>query len=416
MPFPANATIVVGAGVAGLSTALHLARRGFPVTVLDGMPLASGASFGNSGFLVSETAMPAALPGMYRKVPGWLLDPGGPLVVKRRYLATAAPFLLRWLKASRLAQVHKGSDALRAIHQPCFDEWRRLVGDAAYADLIRRRGQVYVWEGAGPHPTPVEDELRARHGVEARDMPLAELRETFPGISPTIGRALFIPKNGCTVNPGRLLLALADAALAAGATLAHERVLAMWPDARGGWRVMTSASATRRCANLVVAAGAWSADLLRPLGVHIPLESERGYHVMLPQPSVTFDYPILHKTGFFGVNSMEHGLRLGGTVEFAGLEAPADPSRCELLVRQAKVLFPGIEHGEPRFWMGHRPSTPDTVPVIGPVAGHAGLFACFGHGHSGLTGGPASARLVAELVAGDTPHIDPAPYRADRFD
>ncbi|RYD73406.1 MAG: FAD-dependent oxidoreductase, partial [Verrucomicrobiaceae bacterium] len=155
-------TVVVGAGVVGLAIGTQLARRGVGVAVLDELPPASGASYGNSGFLVSHTAMPMALPGMYRKVPSWLMDPEGPLRIRPSYIAKALPFIRGWLWSSRKSQVLASSDAMKRIHRPTFEEWKELVGPKIYDSLIRRNGQVYLWEGKGPTSTPVEDELRAR--------------------------------------------------------------------------------------------------------------------------------------------------------------------------------------------------------------------------------------------------------------
>jgi D-amino-acid dehydrogenase len=162
-------------------------------------------------------------------------------------------------------------------------------------------------------------------------------------------------------------------------------------------------------------AGAWSNRLLQPLGLGVPLESERGYHAILPNPSIELDYPILHKSGMFGVNSMEMGLRLAGTVEIAGLTAPPTERRAHHLVTQARQIFPNIEFSAPHFWLGHRPSLPDSLPVIGPFRGWPGLYACFGHGHAGLTGGPASGHLVAQMINREKPDIPPEPYLPDRF-
>lgn len=407
-------TVVVGAGVVGLCIGTHLARRGVRVSIFDELPPASGASYGNSGFLVADTAMPMALPGMYRQVPAWLADPEGPLRVRPGYLPSAAPFLVNWLKSSRKSQVLASSDAMRKLHQPTFEEWKSLVGPQVYDALIRRTGQVYLWENDGESSTPVEDELRERHGVQVQPLTADEIHEIYPGITPTVRRAFVIPGNGHTTNPGRLCVALLQAFLDAGGTIMHERVQKIWANV-GGWRLMTTSGQTREAKRVVVAAGAWSHRLLEPLGIDVPLESERGYHVVLPDPSVELAMPILHKTGFFGINSMEMGLRLAGTVEISGLEAAPDQRRCEVLVRKARRLFPGLRHGEPRMWMGHRPSVPDTVPVIGPVPGHAGLYTCFGHGHCGLTAGPASAKLVVQQMLGEQVGFDAKPYSIERF-
>ena len=411
-----NSVIVIGAGVVGLSVAVHLQRRGFDVLVLDELPAGEGASYGNSGFLVADTAMPISLPGMLRKVPGWLMDPFGPIALKVGYLPKVAPWLLKFIAAGKLSQVHASSTALRELHRRTFDAWQDLVGPNVMQDLVRRDGQVYVWDQPDASPTAgIEDELRRRLGIEFEVLDQGQLRQFFPGISRTANKGLLIPGNGHTINPGRLVKTLAERFQRDGGVVSQERVLKISPGEGGGWRLMTHLS-SRFAPRLVIAAGAWSARLLAQLGIRIPLETERGYHAILPNPSVRLAMPILHKTGNFGVNSMEMGLRLSGTVEFAGLDAPPDERRGQMLVQQARQLFPAIEHDEPILWMGHRPSTPDSLPVIGSFSWQKGLYACFGHGHAGLTGGPASGMLAAQLVAGEKPDFPPDPYSPARFD
>jgi glycine/D-amino acid oxidase-like deaminating enzyme len=167
---------------------------------------------------------------------------------------------------------------------------------------------------------------------------------------------------------------------------------------------------------VVVAGGAWSGRLLAPLGIKLPLETERGYHAMLPDHNLRLPIPISYKSRGFGITPMEHGLRIAGTVEIGGLEAPPNEQRARMLIEHARRLFPELKHGEPRLWMGHRPSTPDSLPILGETSGRTGLYLAFGHGHFGMTGGPPSAHIVASLVLGRPPKIDPKPFSPARFD
>jgi glycine/D-amino acid oxidase-like deaminating enzyme len=178
--------------------------------------------------------------------------------------------------------------------------------------------------------------------------------------------------------------------------------------------VMTN-TANRSTDHLVVATGAWSRQLLDPLGVKVALETERGYHAMLFDPEVTLSLPITNKTRAFGLTPMEDGLRVAGTVEISGLEAPPNEQRAKILVQHAKRMFPGLRAEKVRYWMGYRPSTPDTLPILGEAAGRPGLHIVFGHGHFGMTGGPPSGRLVSRLILGQPLGLDPAPYAAQRF-
>jgi glycine/D-amino acid oxidase-like deaminating enzyme len=407
--------IVVGAGAVGLSAAIQLRRRGFSVEVIDEGQPGGGASYGNSGMLVADTAIPTSQPGMLWKVPGWLADPLGPLTVNARYLPKALPWLWKYLRAGTRGHVLYAASALRALHGTTFEGWLENVGAGVMGRMTRRDGQVYLWEGLneGP-PRGLEDEVRSLLGVEAEAIGEDQIRQFYPGISRHASHGLLIRGNGHTIDPGGLVRALAEQFRSEGGELIHERVLRLWRDPNGRWALMTNLE-NHATDVVVVAAGAWSLRLLAPLGVRIPLESERGYHAMLGNPSVRLAMPILNKTGYFGISSMAQGLRVSGTVEIAGLDAPPTLSRAENLVTQVKRLFPKLESDAPVYWMGHRPSTPDGLPAIGAVDGLPGLYTCFGHGHSGLTAAPASGKMLAQLVAGEKPEIDPWPYSPNRF-
>ncbi|MHC2106624.1 NAD(P)/FAD-dependent oxidoreductase [Methylobacterium sp. CM6246] len=410
-----NNAIVLGAGVVGLSTALYLRRVGRDVTVIDPLPPGGGASYGNAGMISADTASPIAMPGMLRQVPGWLRDKKGPLVVHPSYLPTALPWLMRWIKEGRIERVLAISDALRALHKDAFACWQDLIGPQVFGELVRRTGQIQVWDGEGESAgAGVERQIRERHGIEAQMLGADDLQQMVPGISRAVRRALLVPGNGYTISPARLIGALADRLRAEGGTIVAERALKLIPREGGGFTVWTNV-ANRAGADVVVAGGAWSKALLDPLGVRVPLETERGYHAMLPTPSIEPRYTISYKSRGFGVTPMVGGLRAAGTVEFAGLDAPPDETRARILAEHARALFPGLTHGEPQLWLGFRPSLPDTLPVLGPVPQQPGLHLAFGHGHYGMTAGPPSGRLVATLMAQRAAPIDPAPYAVGRF-
>ncbi|MBL8289362.1 MAG: FAD-dependent oxidoreductase [Rubrivivax sp.] len=405
--------VVLGAGVAGLCAALYLQRSGQRVLVIDAQPPASGTSYGNAGLISKDTAVPIALPGMMRKVPRWLTDREGPLRVSPSYMPAATPWLWRWIQAGQMSHVLRISDAMRALHKDALDCWRELLGAEDYDDLIRPVGQVRIWEGEGAG-AQIELDICRRHGIEHRQLDQAAIRDLYPEIAPDITQGLLIPGNAYTVNPQRLVRTLARKLAEAGGQVLTERVVKIIPREGGGYRLMNNV-ANHHVRRVVVSAGAWSTELLAPLGVAIPLETERGYHAMMPSPNLKLKVPMSVKNRGFGLTSMEEGLRAAGTVEIAGLQAPPDERRAEVLVRHARRIFPKLQTGEPAYWLGHRPSSPDSLPFIGPVPGHEGLYLCLGHGHFGMTGGPPSGRLLSRLVSGQAPGFDPAPYAVDRF-
>jgi D-amino-acid dehydrogenase len=406
---------VIGAGIVGVTAGLYLRRAGHEVTLFDPLPPGGGASFGNAGMISPDSCTPVALPGMLREVPGWLRDPLGPLAVPPAYLPQALPWLLKWIAAGRFDRVLAGSDALRALHVSAFECYRELLGPANFSELIRTNGQIFVWEGPeNPVMKPVREAILARHKVAVEELDIEVLRQMVPGVTRTVSRAIIMTKNGHTVNPGRLVRTLGTLLGEVDGVFRHENVLKLLRE-DDAYRLVTNAG-NYRFDKVVVTAGAWSQRLLRPLGVRLPLESERGYHMTIPNPPVAPPpVPLVCMNKPAGVSPFEGGIRLAGTVEIGGLDAPMNEQRALIMLRRAKTLLPALAAEDYSIWMGHRPSFPDSLPVIGAAPGHPGLLLAFGHGHTGMTGGPPTGRLIAQLVSGRPPSIDLAPYSPARF-
>ncbi|WP_428032129.1 NAD(P)/FAD-dependent oxidoreductase [Ancylobacter sp.] len=413
-PSPESDIVIVGAGIIGVSIALLLQRAGRTVTVVDPLPPGSATSFGNAGLLSAGTNAPVALPGIWRKVPGWLTDPEGPLAVRWSYLPTAAPWLMKWILASRKATVYAASDALRALHRDTLDGYRDLLGPALFADLIRTQGGVNVFYNAVPGRNELFiRHLIARHGITVEELDHAALQEMFPGIGPIAQRGMLLPDNGWTVNPGRLTQAIGRLFVEAGGTLRQESVMSVRP-VEGGFELFGTLG-DWRARTVILATAAWTGRLLGPLGVKLPMETERGYHLMLEGANITPKIPLLLRDGGMAITPMEDGLRLAGTVEIAGLDAPPDEKRARQLLDRARLVFPALEAASTRKWLGFRPSLPDSVAAIGPVPGLPNLYVAAGHGHTGMVGASTTARLVRDMVTGAPPCIDPAPYSLTRF-
>jgi D-amino-acid dehydrogenase len=407
--------VVIGAGIIGATAALVLQRRGLAVTLLDAGPPGMECSYGNGGALSPDFCVPASLPGMLERVPRWFADPLGPLVVRWRRLPAALPWLLRWIRAGTPAQVDAASAALRALHAPSLARYATLLG--SHADgLIETTGQIYVWRSERAGPTEaLARALRERHGVATRALDAEAIRTLDPDLAPGFERGLFFPDNGHTVNPLRLVQTIVALFLAQGGTLQQARALAFERGERGVRAVACDDGAARPADAVVIAAGIRSARLAAQLGDRVPLEAERGYHAMLPDPGVRPRIKISNRDHMFGLTPMEHGLRIAGTVEFAGPDAPMDERRARALLVHAKRMYPGLRDHGATFWMGSRPSTPDSLPVVDRATRAANVVYAFGHGHTGLTGAPMTAELAAAFVTGGPPPIDPSPYRLSRF-
>jgi D-amino-acid dehydrogenase len=407
--------IVVGAGIVGICTALALQDKGFGVSVIDRDGPAEGASHGNAGVISPWSCVPQSVPGLWKSVPKWLLDPEGPLSVRWAYAPRMLPWLLEFLKAGSLQRLPAIADAMLAVNQPSVELYRQLLADTGEDDLVQDCLYLHVYRDAGAaDPDDLPWRLRRDRGVSLEFLSTGEVQELEPEISPQFKSAVVIKQQGRSVNPGRLGKVLAALAETRGARFLRGRVERIVPDANGGYRIDTD-QGSHRTKTVVLAAGAWSLRLLSALGVQVPLEAERGYHLIFTDPGLSLSHSVLDADRKFVTSSMEMGVRSAGTAEFAGLDAAPDYRRAHVFKRHAKALLPNLNTESTEEWMGTRPSSPDSVPYIGPLPGHPRFFCGFGHGHLGLTGAPMTGRMLAALVAEEPLNVDMAPYRLNRF-
>lgn len=406
---------IIGAGIVGISCALWLRRDGHKVTVIDRAPPGEGTSFGNAGLIQTGACVPIATPGVLRQVPKMLLDPKGPLVVQWRYLPQISPWLMRFIAAARPDRVEAISIALAALLDRAKDGYAPLIRDAAADDLVRPLGELYVYKRPGSYAAHAPfHALRRRRGVNVVDLPPEELRQVEPALAPDFHRGVLLPDSMATANPFRFTRRLAESFAAAGGIILQETVTDIEMAGGRPARVVTDRGA-HAVDRLVLASGAWSKPWARKLGVRVPLDTERGYHMMLPDPGVSLRVAVLSGDHRFAITPMVDGVRLAGTAELAGLVRPPNYARAEMLVPMAQELLPGLNAAGGVRWMGYRPSMPDSLPVIGRAPGAADTFFAFGHGHLGLTLGGVTGRLIADLAAGRDSGVDLTPYRPERF-
>ena len=407
---------VIGAGMVGIAAASWLQRDGHEVFVIDPNPPGHGASFGNAGCLNPSSVVPMSMPGVVRSVPKWLSDPLGPLAVRWSYLPTIAPWLIRYIRAGTPERVEAQALALKGLLGPCFEALMPLVRDAGAQNLVVRQGILIAYRSeASWAGDRTAWDLRRRNGVE---FDANQLRQFDHNLSREYIRGIHVPGNGNTTNPQALVAALADNVLRNGGTLHRTKAV--------GFRF----EGTRLCAvgteegelpadAAVIAAGAYSKPLAAMVGDRVPLETERGYHLMVRDPEVMPRVPTTDADGKIVATPMAMGLRFAGTVELAGLEAAPNWQRARMMMGLGNRLYPALAKSYPKdrisIWMGHRPSLPDSLAVIGPSRRSPDVFHAFGHGHVGMTGGPMTGKVIADLVAGRPPAIDVSPFRAARF-
>ncbi len=406
---------IVGAGIVGISAAIHLQRDGCKVTVVDRLAPGEGTSLGNAGIFASCGFVPVATPGFALKAPGMLMDPMGPLSFRWSYMPRMIPWLYSFLRNSNPQAVERIADAMSALLGSSVEDHQALAAGTGAEEWVRPSPYLYVYpDEAAFQAEAYSWNLRRARGVKMDFLRGDAVREFEPALAPRYRFAAVLERHGYTPDPLQLVRALAAHFVRNGGTVMRREVRDIEMGADGPVRLLTDQGpvSVRR---LVIAAGAWSGRLAARLGSPVPLESERGYHITLQEPGLMPRYPIMSTDGKFVATPMACGLRAAGMVEFGGLDAAPKPGMTQRLLKHVQRLFPGVSTDRYTEWMGHRPSLPDSLPVIGRSPHFESVFFAFGHQHVGITSGPKTGQLVADMVAGRVPAIDISPFRVERF-
>ena len=410
--------VIIGAGIIGTCCAAYLQQQGARITLIDRQaPGDDGAaSFGNAGSLSPSSVVPTPAPGMLWKAPGWLLNDDGPLTIRWSYLPKLLPWLIRFIRAGGDAEhQRRAAEALAALHAPTFDFHSRLARDAGVPDLVAPVEYLHVYGSEASYAgTEREWRMRREHGADFEVLGRGELHEAEPDLAPHYVKGVRIRGQGRTLDPGRLVRSYVDRIVANGGELRLAEVTDIEASANRVSAVCTGNGMVEGDV-FVLSAGAFSRKFSDRLGLGLPLDTERGYHVTCPDPGITVSHTVMEADNKFVANPMAMGVRFAGMVEMAGVDAPANPRRAEVIKRLAKRMYPKLRLEGATQWMGRRPSMPHGLPVIGPSPRHENLWLAFGHGHTGMVAGPMTGRIIAGMITGAMPNIDVAPFRADRF-
>lgn len=408
--------VVVGSGIIGVAVAYELQRRGRQVVLVDRSEPGRGASFGNMASIAVTEFLPASRPSVWAQMPKWLLDPEGPIRIKPSYLPRLLPWLLRFLEASRPSRVRELEAAGAALCQRVYEDLLPLLADAGIPDVLSREGCLSLYKDDAEFAADREHfELLERFGFDYEVLGANAIRDLEPALSTRIARAVLYPQNRSIRDPHKLVLALFDTFLSRGGASIKGEVLGFERGDDAIQAVRLSDGRRLAAGHVVLCAGAQTGRLSALLGEPIPIETERGYHTQIMAPGISMRHSIIWPARAFMVTPTAGGIRVGGTVEMAGLDAPPNYARAKVLVKRAREALPDLRTEGATEWMGHRPALPDTIPVIGPSAKTGGVWYATGHGHLGLTYAATTGRLVGDLVTGQAPPIDMRPYRVDRF-
>lgn len=407
---------VIGAGIVGVSTAIWLQRDGHKVILIDREGPAAGTSFGNGGVLASCSVVPVTVPGLLRKAPRMLFDPNQPLFLKWSYLPKLLPWLAKYLRTANAETVKRRAAALTPIIGDSLADHQALAAGTDAERYIVPCDYLYLYNDRAHFESDAFGwQVRADNGFDWELLEGDDWRAYDPHFGPSINFGVRLGNHGRISDPGSYVKALAAHAEAQGAQIINAQVEDVIVE-NGRVTGLRAAGETIACDTAVLATGAWSGALAEKFGMaKPPLESERGYHLELWEPSVMPRAPVMVASGKFVATPMEGRLRLAGVVEFGGIDAPPSRAPFELLERNIRAAMPALTWKETTEWMGHRPSMADSTPVIGEAPGLKGAVAAFGHDHVGLTGGPKTGRIVAQIISGKHPNLDLAPYSPARF-
>jgi glycine/D-amino acid oxidase-like deaminating enzyme len=406
---------VLGAGIIGVCTALALQRDGHQVTIIDRDEPGRGCSFGNAGIIHTGGCVPMATPGILKGVPKMLLDPEGALVIRWRYLPRLLPWLFKMLAAARPERVTAICKALAHFSLQARNAYLPLLDEARASALLRPRGELYVYRTKAAFDAEAWSmRVRRGFGIPVEDLGAGAIRDTEPALSTDYQFAHYQPASAFMVSPFRLVQSLAALFVRKGGVIQRANVEAVRPGNEGA-AVLSTSEGEVSAAHLVICAGAFSKPFAAAFGVDVPLESWRGYHIMVPSAGVPLNGIVADGEMHFAVTPMEDGIRVAGLIELASVDAPPNYARADLFVRLAKRLLPTFPDTPASRWMGHRPGMPDTLPVLGRAPRHPKVYFAFGHGQLGLTFGAITGQTIADLVAGRTVANDLAAYDALRF-
>lgn len=407
--------VVVGAGIVGLACAAALIQRGHAITVIDPHDPGTGCSYGNAGCFSLASIMPVGMPGVWRKVPGWLLDAEGPLNIPMHYAPTIAPWVFKLLLNSSPQRVRTIASELNTLLSTTLRYWLPLAQWAGAPELIQQNGWAVVYESA----KALEDDrfgwkVRAEHGIQIEFLEGKAIHDLEPNLATHFSHMVYLPEQGQCLNPLRLSQALHSKLASCGAKF-MKATAKDFSFQNGNVSAVITEQGTIKADHVVIAAGAFSKALAQQLGNEVPLETERGYHAMVETDQSLLLRPIMSAEGKFFASPMQDGLRFAGSVELGGLKSPPNYLRADTLLKKGKAMVPSLDCKNITKWMGFRPSLPDSKPVIGQARKAPNAWYAFGHGHIGLTAAAATGEMIADFIQHQKPHIDPTPFTPDRF-
>ena len=406
---------VIGAGIIGVCCAFELVRRGFRVKLIDPEPPCSLTSFGNAGVISPWSCTPQSMPGNWKKIPKWLLDPKGPVFIRKNYLLKFLPWAIKFLNAGKISKINSIADAMFALTNNSVENYRLMLEGTGKKSLVKDSLYVHAYRNK---LTNVSDQLgwklRKKRNVPVELIDQNELKKLEPSISNEFESGIIIKEQGRASNPALIGQAIFLKAKSLGLDQIKSKVNQINFVSNNNYEIEFD-TFKKNFNNIVLAAGVWSANFLKKFNINVPLEAERGYHLVCKNPGIEVNNSVMDVERMFVASSMDSGVRVAGTAEFAGINAEPNYKRAEIFKELIKNLFPEINTNNTEEWMGSRPAFPDSLPTIGEIKNFPGLYVAFGHGHYGLSMAPMTAKIIADCINNLKHTISLKPYDINRF-
>ena len=396
---------IIGAGIVGLSSAINLVKRGSKVTLIEKDLKGQPASYGNASWLSSPSITPVLMPGMFKKIPKMWLSKDGPLFLRFPGVLIMIPFLIKYLSYTKKEKVEHISKNLAFLLKDSIGEHRELVKGSKAERWIEDSPFLFIYK----NKTDFENDsytwsLRKKHGFELIEVQKEELNRIFPGLSQEYNFAIKIENQGYISNSQNYLDDLIDYYKSLGGEIIEDEVLDI--NQSGDNFIIKLKNSDLFTEKVLISSGVYSGNFVKKFNVKVPIESERGYHLELFDTNIRINHPIMNGYLKLAITPRPTGIRFAGLVEFGSLNSKPNPKAFELLMRNAQTMFPGITFKKKMEWSGHRPSTVDSLPVIGASERSNNLFFAYGHHHIGLTAGPKTGKMIAKQILRDNDQFD----------
>ena len=405
--------VIIGGGIMGISTALHLIRRGCDVTIIEKEIDGKSASYGNASWLSSPSITPVLTPGAIYKIPKMLFSKNGPLFLKFPGTLKIIPWLLKYLTYSTFEKVNYISEHLAPLLANSVTEHKNLAEGTEAEKWIEDSPFLFIYKNKSDF---ISDSftwnIRKKHGYKLIEVDENELQELVPGLSNEYSFAIKIENQGYISNSKKYLSDLIEGFKNLGGTIIEEEVKDIL-SYENKIKIETKEN-NFICDDVVITAGVFSEKLSKKYGANVPMQSERGYHLELSGTNIKLKYPLMNGYLKLAITPRPSGIRFAGLVEFGSIDSNPNTKAYDLLIRNAKSMFPEITFKEKQEWSGHRPATVDSLPLIGPSQINEKVFFAYGHHHIGLTAGPKTGELISKSILRDNDQIDLTPYKPNR--